>query len=112
MDSCNGDAEAFSLHVRAITRERISEGYYLMEMQRALTNLEAAAWHVVVDQSNVFDLVRHLGVVTTVIGRAKDELAVAFLEDARRCRQELRRLCEGTDAIEADEVMAPALART
>lgn len=56
---------------------------------------------------------RHLSVVTTVVGRAKDELASAFLEDARRCRQELRRLSEGTDAyIEADEVSGPVLART
>jgi hypothetical protein len=112
VDSRDGEPDALSVHVRAITQERISEGYYLVEMQRALTVLEAATWHVVVDRSSVLNLVHHLSVVTTVIGRAKDELAIAFLEDARRCRQELRRLSEGTDAhIDADEVIGPALAR-
>lgn len=36
-ESCDGEPDAFSQHVRRVTRERISEGYYLMEMQRALS---------------------------------------------------------------------------
>jgi hypothetical protein len=107
--TCEGDPDAFGEHVRRITEERIAEGYYLQEMQRALSVLEAAAWHVVVDRSNVLNLVHHLSVITSVIGRAKDELASAFLADATRNREMLRRLSEGTDAhVQADDESPPA----
>jgi hypothetical protein len=106
VESCDDEPGSFSEHVRRVTQERIAEGYYLQEMQRALCVLEAAAWHVTVDRSNVLNLVRHLSVVTSVIGRAKDELAVAFLDDATRTREKLRLLSKGTDAHidEADEL--------
>jgi hypothetical protein len=106
VESCDDEPGSFSAHVRRVTQERIAEGYYLQEMQRALSVLEAAAWHVTVDRSNILNLVRHLSVVTSVIGRAKDELAVAFLDDATRTREKLRLLSEGTDAHidEADEL--------
>jgi hypothetical protein len=111
VDSCDGEPDAFSAHVRKVTRERIAEGYYLVEMQRALSALEAAAWRVVVDRSNVNDLVKHLGIVTSVIGRAKDELARAYLDDAACVREQLRLLSQGTDAhIEVDE-SEPTVAR-
>ena len=101
--SCGGDPEPFGSHVRAITEERISEGYYLEEMQRALVALEQAAWHVAVERSNIGNLVRNLGVLTGTIGRAKDELARAFLADARRTRLDLRRLFAGTEGhVEPD----------
>ena len=113
VESCDGEPDVFSEHVRRVTRERIAEGYYLQEMQRALSVLEAAAWHVTVDRSNILNLVPHLTVVTSVIGRAKDEIAVVFLDDATRTRDKLRRLSEGTDAHidEAEELEpVPALA--
>jgi hypothetical protein len=108
---CGGDPDAFAEHVRRVTHERIAEGYYLEEMQRALCVLEAAAWHVVVDRSNILDLVPHLTVVTSVIGRAKDEIATAFLADTTRSREMLRRLAAGTDAhVEADDEAEPSAA--
>jgi len=111
VESCDGEPAVFSEHVRRVTQERIAEGYYLQEMQRALSVLEAAAWHVTIDRSNIADLVHHLTVVTSVIGRAKDELAVAFLDDATRTREKLRRLSEGTDAhIDEDDELEPVAA--
>ena len=104
VDSCDGEPEAFLAHVRKVTRERIAEGYYLVEIQRALSALEAAAWRVVVNRSNINGLVKHLGIVTSVIGSAKDELARAYLDDAASVRERLRLLSQGTDAhIEVDE---------
>ena len=104
LEACGGEPDAFGEHVRRVTDERIAEGYYLQEMQRALSVLEEAAWRVVVDRSNIGDLVRHLTVVTSVIGRAKDEIASAFLADTTRSREMLRRLAAGTDAhVEADD---------
>lgn len=109
--SCDREPDAFSTHVRAVTCARIAKGYSLVEMQRALSLLEAAAWRVVVDRSNVLNVVRHLSVVTSVIGGAKDQLATAFLEEAIRRGSALQGL-EGTDAhIEADEDGEPVLAR-
>ena len=112
VESCHGEPDVFTEYVRHATKERIAEGYYLQEMQRALSVLEAAAWHVTIDRSSILNLVHHLTVVTTVIGRAKDEIAVVFLDDAARSREKLRRLSEGTDAhIESEEPRpAPALA--
>ena len=98
VESCDGEPDVFSEHVRRVTQEGIAEGYHLQEMQRALSVLEAAVWHVTIDRSNILNLVPHLTVVTTVIGRAKDEIAVVFLDDATRAREKLRRLSEGPDA--------------
>jgi hypothetical protein len=107
--ACEGDTEALAVHVRGVTRERIAEGYYLAEIQRALNLLEASAWHAVVERSSVLDLLHHLSLITTVIGRAKDELAREFLEDARQARETLRRLAGGTDAyVDVDEIGALA----
>jgi hypothetical protein len=110
-DSCRGNPEPFASHVRAITHERLSEGYYLQEIQRALVVLEEAAWQLAVENSNVACLVRNLGLITATIGRAKDELALAYLADARRTRLTLQRLFAGTEGhVEGEAEGPPATA--
>jgi hypothetical protein len=88
LESTRGNPAPFVKYVRQITDERISEGYYLTEMQHALRLLEERAWRIAVDGSNLDSLVRHLSIVTGTIGEAKDELARAFLAQKQRADTE------------------------
>jgi hypothetical protein len=92
LESCASRPDAFEAHVHRITEQRMSEGFYLDEMQQALTILERRAWQVAVEGSNVAQLVRHLSIVTGTIGRAKDELARAFCAGKQRADAAIARL--------------------
>jgi hypothetical protein len=92
LTSLEGEAGAFVDYVRRITEERIAEGFYLPEIQMALSLLEARAWHIVVDRSSIGALVGHLSVVTGTIGAAKDELARVYLAHKQRAEADLARL--------------------
>ncbi|HET8646782.1 MAG TPA: hypothetical protein VFO85_14905 [Vicinamibacteria bacterium] len=104
-------------YVRRITDERIDEGFYLPEIQQALSLLEARAWHIVTARSSIGTLVGHLSVVTGTIGAAKDELARVYLAHRQRAQADLAlqhtsRLFEGTEAyVEPDTDAAPAAVR-
>ena len=102
LESCGGNPAPFESYVREITAQRMAEGYYLEEIQQALTLLERRAWQLAVDGSSVGNLVRHLSVITGTIGRAKDELARAFFAkkqcaEAALLRLQVDGLFAGTD---------------
>jgi hypothetical protein len=84
VEATRGNPDPFVSYVRGIAAERIAEGIGLDEIQRALTLLEGRAWQAVVGSASVAHLVEDLGVVTSTIGRAKDELAQAYVSDRRR----------------------------
>jgi len=90
--SMAGGPAPFVTYVRQITEERISEGYYLPEMQQALSILESRAWQVAVERSTIVNLVPHLGIITGTIGAAKDELARVCLAHKQRADEDLERL--------------------
>jgi hypothetical protein len=90
--SLEGGPAAFVDYVRRITEERIAEGFYLPEIQQALSLLEARAWQIVVERSSVGALVGHLSAVTGTIGAAKDELARLYLAHKQRAEADLARL--------------------
>jgi hypothetical protein len=101
--SSGGDPAPFSAYMRELTDQRISEGYELVEIQRALVLLEQRAWQLAIEGSNVSTLVRHLSIITSTIGQAKDELARVFLARQRRAEVALARfqiegLFGGTEA--------------
>lgn len=110
LSTADGDPNALARHVRKITEERIGEGYYLSEIQRALNALEARAWDAAINGSSVADLVGHLTLIRDAIGQAKDDLARIYLAhkeqaDATiaRLEREIAELFKGTDAhVEAD----------
>ena len=77
---------SFVEYVRHMTEERISEGYYLAEIQTALSLLEGRVWRMVVAEAPVSELVSELGCVTMVVGQAKDELARVYLERLTACQ--------------------------
>jgi hypothetical protein len=98
-----GNGALFVDYVHRITEERIGEGFYLPEIQHALSLLESGAWQIVVERSNVASLVRNLGIVTGVVGAAKDELARVYLAHKQRAeadaaRLQTARLFAGTEA--------------
>lgn len=103
--SMRGDPRPFVAYVRRLSEARHREGYYLEEMQTLLSMLEERVWNLVLEESPFRRAVSHLAVVTTVIGKAKDELALVYLEAKNRSDltvDELtRRLAElqGTDPI-------------
>jgi hypothetical protein len=73
VSSTAGNPFSFVDYVLTIAQARVVEGYELHELQQALTALEVRAWQIPVERSNVAHLVQDLSVVTSTIGRAKDD---------------------------------------
>ena len=73
--------QPFERYVRSIVGERVAEGFALREVQHALSALESRLWPLVVDAGgDTATVVRRLALVTGIVGRGKDELARAFLD--------------------------------
>ena len=115
------DAPAdFVRFIRRISEERISEGFFLPEIQTALNILEERAWQVAAAEAPAGDaeaLVRDLGLITGTIGAAKDQLARIYLQRkeqaesrADRLQARLDELFKGTDAppLVEDDALPPA----
>ncbi|MBK8230715.1 MAG: hypothetical protein IT349_03440 [Candidatus Eisenbacteria bacterium] len=75
--------EPFLVYVRQMAEARIHEGFFLEEMQTVLSLLEERLWNLVLDSAPYRRGIAHLAVVTTIVGRAKDELARVYLERER-----------------------------
>lgn len=101
-----GGPAPFVAHVRAIAGERAAEGYELREIQHALSALEAQAWPIVTGAGGETDaVVLRLALVTGIVGRGKDELARAFLDQkdtaearASALERRLAELLKGTQS--------------
>lgn len=103
--SLNGTPEVFVSYVESITDERIDEGIVLHELQLTLILLEEKVWQIVVESIPLEDQVRCLGLITLIIGTAKDRVALIFLHHLEMVESEvsfLRRksgfLEQGTDS--------------
>jgi hypothetical protein len=99
VESGAGDPSPFVRHVRRVTEERISEGYYLPEIQHALSSLEARAWRSAIERSNILGLTRNLSIITITIGQAKDELARLYLAHKETAEKTVARLQERLDEL-------------
>jgi len=94
------DAQPFERYVRGIVAERVAEGFALREVQQALSALEALVWPLAVAAGGDTDsVVRRLALVTGIVGRGKDELARAFLDEAERADAQVARLQQRLDAL-------------
>ncbi len=95
-----GGAEPFVGHVRSIVEQRLAEGFRLREVQQALSSLEELLWPMVAGAGgDTATVVRRLAVVTGILGRGKDELARAFLEQLERCDARATALQSRLDAL-------------
>lgn len=69
---------------RHLAAERFEAGYDLSEVQSAFNALEVAAWSTLCARLQPEDLALSLGLVSTVLGAAKDALAQAYVSLASR----------------------------
>lgn len=69
---------------RRLAAERFESGYDLSEVQSAFNALEVAAWSTLCARLRPDDLALSLGLVSTVLGAAKDALAQAYVSLASR----------------------------
>jgi hypothetical protein len=69
------DLAALSTFVQQLATRRFDEGYSIGEVQVAMNSLEEAMWHRVVAAAPPADLAEAIGLLSTVLGYAKDTLA-------------------------------------
>ncbi|MFH2052952.1 MAG: hypothetical protein ABIK96_10850 [bacterium] len=81
LEALPGKPGIFIDYIGEIARERIGEGFALREIQLALSILEDQAWKLVAAVVPAGDQVAALGMVTTIIGAAKDQLANVYLQE-------------------------------
>lgn len=85
-------------HAERIGRERFEAGFDLFEIQTAFNVLEEAIWRLVVAKVPPDELGRALGLVGTVLGAGKDEVARSYVAMASRLSapsMDLRALFKG-----------------
>lgn len=85
-------------HMRWVAAERFNAGYEIREVQTAVNVLEETVWKHVVEQTPPEQLAESLGLVSTVLGAAKDSLAreyVSLATDKKAPTLNLSALFEG-----------------
>ncbi|MDX2475432.1 MAG: hypothetical protein QNL91_17190 [Candidatus Krumholzibacteria bacterium] len=102
--------DVFISYVELVSDKHIDQGVILHELQLALIALEENAWQIVVAKIPLQDRVRCLGLITLIIGTAKDRVAHIFLHHLEMVESEvsfLRRrsgfLEQGTDSAPVTE---------
>lgn len=78
------DLAALSTFVQQLATRRFDEGYPIGEVQAAMNSLEEAMWHRVVDAAPADELAEAIGMLSTVLGYAKDTLARTWVSLASR----------------------------
>lgn len=92
--------EPFVSHVRTIVRERLAEGFQLREVQQALSSLEEQVWPIVSGAGgDTATVVKRLALVSGIVGRGKDELARAFIDQLEQCGARVSQLQRRLDAL-------------
>ena len=66
-------------YAEAVARERFEAGVSIAELQTAFNVLEEALWRQVVSATDADDLADAIGVVATVLGAGKDNLARTYV---------------------------------
>jgi hypothetical protein len=87
-------------YAQQLARARFSGGYDLSEVQSAINALEEAIWERIFTTLPATQLPRTLGIVSTILGLAKDALAREYVALATRGHVgslDLRTLFAGTD---------------
>ena len=88
-------------YARRVARERYGDGYDLSEVQAAFNTLEEATWSRVLADLKPEQVAEALGLVTTILGAAKDALAreyVSLATSRHAPSLDLSRLFSGTGA--------------
>ena len=86
-------------YMAAVADDRFHAGYNIREVQIAINVLEEAIWNDIVANTPPDELARSLGLVSTVLGAAKDSLARAYVSLASKTKApslDLSALFEGS----------------
>jgi hypothetical protein len=78
------DLAALSTFVQQLATRRFDEGFPIAEVQAAMNSLEEAMWHRVVDAAPADELADAIGMLSTVLGYAKDTLARTWVSLATK----------------------------
>lgn len=70
---------ALSAHADSIAAERFTSGFDISEVQAAFNALEVAMWRTVVASTDLAQLAEAIGLLSTVMGFAKDTLARKYI---------------------------------
>lgn len=73
------DLAPLSIHADAIAVERFSSGFDISEVQAAFNALEIAMWRRAVAATDLVELAESIGLLSTVMGFAKDTLARRYI---------------------------------
>lgn len=73
-------------YAEKLGQERFSSGYDLREVQIAINILEEVVWKEIVKEIRPENLAQALGLVSTVLGSAKDTLAQTYVSLASKTR--------------------------
>jgi hypothetical protein len=73
-------------YMAAVANDRFHAGYSIREVQIAINVLEEAIWNHIVANIPPEELARALGLVSTVLGAAKDSLARAYVSLASQSK--------------------------
>lgn len=73
-------------YAEKLGQERFSSGYGLREVQIAINILEEVVWKEIVKEIRPENLAQALGLVSTVLGSAKDTLAQTYVSLASKTR--------------------------
>ncbi len=98
--------EPIQAYAQALAGERFRQGCNIGEVQTAMNALEEAIWKQILRQSESTDLAYSLGLVTTVLGTAKDVLArtyVSLASDMAAPTMNLRAVFDGPGCDGLDE---------
>jgi hypothetical protein len=86
-------------YMAEIAEQRFHAGYAIREVQTAINVLEEAIWRRIVTEASPDELAEALGLVSTVLGAAKDRLAQAYVSLATKSKApslDLSALFDGT----------------
>lgn len=89
-------------YMAQVADDRFHAGYAIREVQIAINVLEEAIWNHIVRDVPPGDLAEALGLVSTVLGAAKDSLARAYVSLAARTKApslDLSALFEGQTGV-------------
>lgn len=73
-------------YMAQVADERYHAGYAIREVQKAINALEEAIWNHIVSDTPPGELAEALGLVSTVLGAAKDSLARAYVSLASQTK--------------------------
>jgi hypothetical protein len=87
------DLAGITHYARHLAADRFRSGYDLCEVQGAFNALEEATWSALCERLQPDELALSLGLVSTVLGAAKDELAREYVSLASQTHVQSLDLC-------------------